>query len=957
MRFEALACTKILGAVTLILLWSSYSGSAQEGFLSLDCGGVGNHTDPTTGITWVSDDNYIQGGRQGALNETLDFYFKSFRVFPKPLKKTCYRLPIIPNVPFLLRLFFVGADDGNTSSNFTFSIETQDMLYKFRNAIPQSRPPMPTENILMSGGEVLYVCLIRVSEDFDPFISSIELRPFRNEMYDPVKPGLMLHYKMRYSFGASQLIRYPSDPYDRFWKPGGTDVGENINSTVPISIDHAPDRPPPIVMESASTMPAGTRTNYNSFEVDLLPPTSDTLLLLYFAEIQEVNASDTRIFSVTVDGVSELETVQIHRNFFATELRLLNNRSISAVTLTTATGSTRGPILNGLEWYQRILTSPITSWRDVQALATIKKCFQVSTWISDPCFAIPWKGIKCNNDSETVKVIEIKLSGSNLTGSIPASLAKMTALVNISLDNNNLTGSLPNLTNLIDLQRLHLQNNRLNGEFPNWLSQLPKLKELFIENNNFSGVIPQRILDNHSLFVRYTGNHYLCMKKSDCQPSSNGTSPLHSKGHNMKMIAGVTAGGFAIIGLLLLLGIIVYRNKFRRKEIVNSDTKGSTSGNRESIYVHGDDFSMVFVPNSTKTRSFTLDEMRTATENFIHKIGEGGFGSVFHGKLEEGKQIAVKVLSSFSKQGAQEFLNEIDLLSRVHHKNLVSLLGYCNESRELMLAYEYMPGGSLKDHLYGTDAGDNDNLDWNTRLKIALDSACGLEYLHVGCTPKIIHRDVKTANILLDANLNGKLADFGLSRVTIDGQASHVTTNVKGTAGYLDPEYFSTQMLTEKSDVYSFGVVLLEIICGRRPIDSRLSEEEVNLIRWVTPYVKTDGDPTNISRIVDNRLQSNDYDINTVIHLAKLAIKCSEADPSNRPTVSEIVAEIKVAIKYENDKNSGIKDNISELSGDYSDLINSQISMSDSSGPKGVTSSENSSNFARKEDKPNPRYI
>jgi len=162
--------------------------------------------------------------------------------------------------------------------------------------------------------------------------------------------------------------------------------------------------------------------------------------------------------------------------------------------------------------------------------------------------------------------------------------------------------------------------------------------------------------------------------------------------------------------------------------------------------------------------------------------------SVFLGKLPQGEDIAVKVLSQSSQQGVHEFLNEVDLLSRIHHRNLVSLLGYCNETREVMLIYDYMSGGSLRDHLYGPSA-HLCKLNWRTRLKIALDAAQGLEYLHVGCTPKIIHRDIKTSNILLDSDLNGKLADFGLSKMATDGEATHVTTAIKGTAGYLDPEY------------------------------------------------------------------------------------------------------------------------------------------------------------------------
>eukprot|EP00253_Pinus_taeda_P015558 PITA_15558 len=218
-----------------------------------------------------------------------------------------------------------------------------------------------------------------------------------------------------------------------------------------------------------------------------------------------------------------------------------------------------------------------------------------------------------------------------------------------------------------------------------------------------------------------------------------------------------------------------------------------------------------------------------------------------------------------------------------------------------MLVYEHMSGGTLRDHLYGSRA-ENSDLNWKRRLKIALDAAQGLEYLHVGCNPKIIHRDVKTANILLDTNLNGKLADFGLSKMTIDGEATHVTTVVKGTFGYLDPEYFNTQMLTEKSDVYSFGVVLLEILSGRAPIDTNLPEEEINIVRWVTPYLlETDENGGKIIDVIDKRLCGG-YDMKSVSNVAKIAMRCLQALPSRRPTASEVVAELKEAIKVEEDK-------------------------------------------------------
>ncbi|GLJ05532.1 hypothetical protein SUGI_0019700 [Cryptomeria japonica] len=276
-----------------------------------------------------------------------------------------------------------------------------------------------------------------------------------------------------------------------------------------------------------------------------------------------------------------------------------------------------------------------------------------------------------------------------------------------------------------------------------------------------------------------------------------------------------------------------------------------------------------------------------------HDLGNNSPGRI---RLPDGKDAAVKLLSS-SKQGLAEFLNEINLLSRVHHKNLVSLIGYCNESEELMLVYEHMCGGSLNDHLYGS-LSNTCTLDWKARLAVALDAAQGLEYLHVNCTPKIVHRDVKSSNILLDSNLRAKMADFGLSKIIGDEViSSHITTTVKGTVGYLDPEYFHTNKLTEKRDVYSFGVVLLEMICGRKAIDPELCEEELSLLKCVMLHVEVNddaGDP--LTGIIDQRLIMSDIDMKSLYHIFDLSLKCILTEGSKRPTITDIVTQIKEAI-------------------------------------------------------------
>jgi len=283
-----------------------------------------------------------------------------------------------------------------------------------------------------------------------------------------------------------------------------------------------------------------------------------------------------------------------------------------------------------------------------------------------------------------------------------------------------------------------------------------------------------------------------------------------------------------------------------------------------------------------------------ATQNFSREIGRTGFGSAFFGKLPDGKEIAVKVFCNMV-QANEKFLNEFDLLSRVHHKNLVTLLGYCiGESGQRMLIYDLVSEGSLRDHLHGQREGLSE-LNWKRRLKIAIDAAEGLQYLHVCCTPMIIHRDVNTTNILLDSDFNAKLGDFGLSMMTMDRKAP-IDTPVAGTMGYLDPEDFCTEPLTQKSDVYGFGMVLLEIISGRKPIDA--TPEEINPRQWVKYYVGIKENPVKIVEIIDKKMDGN-YDMKSITIVAKLALRCIEETSSSRPSMSEVVGELREAFMYE----------------------------------------------------------
>ncbi|KAG0515496.1 hypothetical protein BDA96_10G283700, partial [Sorghum bicolor] len=287
---------------------------------------------------------------------------------------------------------------------------------------------------------------------------------------------------------------------------------------------------------------------------------------------------------------------------------------------------------------------------------------------------------------------------------------------------------------------------------------------------------------------------------------------------------------------------------------------------------------------------FTYDELRAATKNFRPDqiLGEGGFGVVYKGVIDENvragfpsRQVAVKELNPEGFQGDKEWLAEVNYLGQLSHPNLVELIGYCCEGSHRLLVYEYMACGSLEKHLFRRVCL---NMPWSTRMKIALGAARGLEYLH-GAERSIIYRDFKTSNILLDADYNAKLSDFGLARTGPSGDQTHVSTRVMGTYGYAAPEYVMTGHLTARSDVYGFGVVLLEMIIGRRAVDKSRPSREHNLVDWARPLLVHN---RKLFRIIDPRMEGQ-YSTKAAIEVASLAYRCLSQNPKGRPTMSQVV--------------------------------------------------------------------
>lgn len=330
-----------------------------------------------------------------------------------------------------------------------------------------------------------------------------------------------------------------------------------------------------------------------------------------------------------------------------------------------------------------------------------------------------------------------------------------------------------------------------------------------------------------------------------------------------------------------------------------SATSSSAGNSRFSEAASGspdDDMpSQGYILPTPNLRIYSFADLKTATKNFKSDavLGEGGFGKVFKGWVDEktlapakstnGMMVAIKKLKSESAQGFQEWKSEVDFLGRLSHPNLVKLLGYCWEEPEYLLVYEFMQKGSLENHLFRRGSAI-EPLTWNRRLKIALDAGRGLAFLH-SSEKQVIYRDFKASNILLDGDFNAKISDFGLAKLGPSGEDTHVSTRIMGTYGYAAPEYIATGHLYVKSDVYGFGVVLLEMLTGKRAVDTKRPNGQQNLVDWAKPCLSH---RRKLKTIMDVAMEGQ-YSSKAALRAAELTLKCLESDPRNRPPMKEVV--------------------------------------------------------------------
>ncbi|XP_057478454.1 protein NSP-INTERACTING KINASE 1-like [Actinidia eriantha] len=536
---------------------------------------------------------------------------------------------------------------------------------------------------------------------------------------------------------------------------------------------------------------------------------------------------------------------------------------------------------------------------EVQALMGIKASLEdphgvLDNWDSDAVDPCSWTMVTCSADK---LVIGLGTPSQNLSGNLSPGIGNLTNLQIVLLQNNNISGSIPTeLGRLPKLQTLDLSNNFFIGEIPSSLAHLKSLQYLRLNNNSLSRAIPLSFANMTQLafmdlsfnnlsgpvpkFLAKTfnllGNPMICATgtEQDC----NGTTAMplsysndaqnsqpsgRPKDHKLALAFGTSLGCICL--LILGFGFLLWWRQRHNQQIFFDISEQY----REEVCLGN-------------LRRFQFRELQIATNNFSSKniVGKGGFGNVYKGYLQDGTVVAVKRLKDGDAIGGEiQFQTEVEMISLAVHRNLLRLYGFCMTSNERLLVYPYMSNGSVAYRLKAKPA-----LDWGTRKRIALGAGRGLLYLHEQCDPKIIHRDVKAANILLDDYCEAVVGDFGLAKL-LDHRDSHVTTAVRGTVGHIAPEYLSTGQSSEKTDVFGFGILLLELITGQRALEfGKAANQKCIMLDWV----KKIHQEKKLDTLVDKDLKTN-YDRIELEEMVQVALLCTQYLPSHRPKMSEVV--------------------------------------------------------------------
>ncbi|GMH25132.1 hypothetical protein Nepgr_026975 [Nepenthes gracilis] len=495
-------------------------------------------------------------------------------------------------------------------------------------------------------------------------------------------------------------------------------------------------------------------------------------------------------------------------------------------------------------------------------------------------------------------MIFLDLSYNMLQGSIPKELGAMFYLSILDLAHNNLSGPLPpELGGLKNVGVLDLSYNRLSGPIPESLSGLTLLTEIDLSNNKLSGMIPDSGQFETFPAYRFYNNSGLCGYPLQACGSSSGSNSFAHQKHRKSSLAGSVAIGL-LFSLFCIFGFIIVgvELKKRRKEqdstldlYIDGNSHSGATNTSWKLTSTREALSINLAAFEKPLRKLTFADLLDATNGFHDDslVGSGGFGDVYKAQLKDGSVVAIKKLIHVSGQGEKEFTSEMETIGKIKHRNLVPLLGYCKVGEERLLVYEYMKYGSLEDVLHDRKK-DGIKLNWAARRKIAIGAARGLAFLHHNCVPHIIHRDMKSSNVLLDGNLEARVSDFGMARL-MSAMDTHLSvSSLAGTPGYVPPEYYQSFRCSKKGDVYSYGVVLLELLTGKQPTDSADFGDN-NLVGWVKQHAKT-----SITDVFDPKLMNEIPSLEKeLLHHLKVACACLDDRPWKRPTMIQVMAMFK----------------------------------------------------------------
>ncbi|XP_016473474.1 receptor protein kinase TMK1-like [Nicotiana tabacum] len=612
-------------------------------------------------------------------------------------------------------------------------------------------------------------------------------------------------------------------------------------------------------------------------------------------------------------GLKSLETLSVRDNSFTGPVptSLVNQESLKVVNLTN--NLFQGPVPKFKDSVSMDLVKDTNSFclpvpgdcdPRVNTLLSIVKSMNYprkfgENWKgNNPC--ADWFGITCNNGNITI----VNFQNMGLSGIISPEFASLKSLQRLVLADNNLTGSIPEeLTTLAGLAELDVSNNQIYGKLPSFRNNV-----ILKTSGN-----PDIGKDNANSTSQGTTSPGTSGSPGSGSGGDITAQATHTKSKNwIQIIVFSVIGGILVLCLIAIAAFYLYRSKQKRFTRVqnpnamvihprhsssddNDNVKVTVVGSSVTVGAVGETHTVSISETSDLPTAeggnmvISIQVLRTVTNNFSEDniLGRGGFGTVYKGELHDGTKIAVKRMEGgvITGKGLNEFKSEIAVLTKVRHRHLVALLGYCLDGNEKLLVYEYMPQGTLSSHLFNWAEEGLKPLEWTNRLTIALDVARGVEYLHSLAHQSFIHRDLKPSNILLGDDMRAKVADFGLVRLAPEGKGS-IETRIAGTFGYLAPEYAVTGRVTTKVDVFSFGVILMELITGRRALDESQPEESMHLVTW---FRRMHINKDTFRKAIDPTIDLNEETLASINTVAELAGHCCAREPYQRPDMGHAV--------------------------------------------------------------------